>query len=313
MVIRPGDDAGAHLDPLELAERAEGLLASDRATAVEAHLASCAQCRELATSVAGVTTTLAAEPHELPIPDGVAARIDAALAEEAAARGPRASRRGGTEGFWSGLRGRLPAIAAAAASVAVLGLIGYSLAGDGGGDDAATTTDAGSDMADSGDDSGGESADAPMEAEDEAAEEEAPADEDGRADLDAEEEAAGSQDDAGTDEGGAGEQAEAETFDTLSADELDALIDELQDVLAEQSEQAGPGADGEACGTVLAEELGGELLGAADTDLVEPRSVLVAVDADDPDTVSGWVLPDCTSPPQDAVFDFVIPRPAPSE
>lgn len=302
MVIRPGH-AGGHLDPLEVAEHAEGLLGSDRASAVEAHLSSCVQCRELAESIAGVTTALAAEPHELPIPDGVAARIDAALADEAAARTAAAGAGARSEGFWAGLRGRLPAIAAAAASVAVLGLIGYSL-GTGGGEDAATTTDAGAGIAES--DDAPESAAEPLDAPGEATEEEEDAD------LEAEGDAAGSQDDSGGDESGDGEEAESdvETFDgRVSAREQDALIGELHDLLAERSAQAEPGPDGEPCGTVLSEELGGKLLGAADTDLVEPGSVLVAIDIGDPDTLSGWVLPGCTAGPDEAAFDFVVPRP----
>ncbi len=297
MVIRPGQ-AGGHLDPLEVAEHAEGLLAADRATAVETHLSSCEQCRELAASVAGVTATLAAEPRELPMPDNVAARIDAALAEAATARTAASEPR--SEGFWAGLRGRLPAIAAAAASVAVLGLIGYSLAGTGGGDDAATTTDAGAGIAES--DDAPDSAEAPMEAE-----EEAPAD-DESADLEAEEDAGEAT--RGDEDDGADAGEGAETFDTdVSAGERDALTSELQDILAAHSTRAEPGADGQPCGTVLSEELGGELLGAADTDLVQPGSVLVAIDVGDPDTVSGWVLPDCTAGPDDATFDFAIPRP----
>jgi hypothetical protein len=299
MVIRPGD-AGGHLDPLEVAEHAEGLLTPERSTAVDAHLSSCAQCRELSASVVGVTTALAAAPRELPIPDGVAARIDAALAEEARTAVSEPAR---AEGFWAGLRGRLPVIAAAAASVAVLGLIGYSLAGTGGGDDAATTSDAGAGIAES--DDAPESARAPMDAPDEAEEE---AGEDERADLDDSGDAA----DSGEAEGDDGEQAEndGEAFDgEVSVREREALVDELQDVLAQQSAEAEPGADGEPCGTVLAEELGGERLGAADTDLVEPDSVLVAIDLDDPDTLSGWVLPGCTAGPDDAAFDFVVPRP----
>lgn len=305
MVIRPGD-AGGHLDPLEVAEHAEGLLESERASAVEAHLSSCAQCRELAASVAGVTTALAAAPSELPIPDGVAARIDAALADEAAARSVPGRRERRAEGFWSGLRGRLPAIAAAAASVAVLGLIGYSLAGEGGGDDGTTATDAGADMAEP-EDAGDEAAEAPTDDADEdfgTLQEGAPAEEEENAD--AEDDAAGTRDEAESDGSGDGEQAE--TFD-VPARELDALIGQLQDILAEQSTQAEPGEDGRACGTVLAEELGGELLGAAETDLVEPGSILVAIDLGDPDTLSGWVLPDCTAGPDDVLFDFTVPRP----
>ncbi|HEX6197931.1 MAG TPA: hypothetical protein VFZ37_18610 [Jiangellaceae bacterium] len=300
MVIRPGQ-AGGHLDPLDVAEHAEGLLASDRATAVEAHLSSCAQCRELAASVSNVTATLSAEPRELTIPDSVATRIDAALAEETAARAASAKPR--SEGFLAGLRGRLPVIAAAAASVAVLGLIGYSLTGTGG-DDAATTTDAGAGIAES--DDAPDSAEAPEEF-GPLDEEEAPAD-DESADLEAEEDTG--EETRGDEDDGADGGEEAETFDTdVSARERDALTSELQDILAEQSTQAEPGADGQPCGTVLSEELGGELLGAADTDLVQPGSVLVAIDVGDPDTVSGWVLPDCTAGPDDAAFDFVIPRP----
>lgn len=310
MVIRP-DGSGGHLDPLEIAEHAEGLLETERAATVEAHLASCGQCRDVAASVAGVTTTLAAQPREVPIPDGVAARIDAALADEAASRTAPAAQGSGAEGFWARLRGRMPAIAAGAASVAVLGLIGYAISETGGGDD--TATDAGAGVAES--DDSGDAAEAPMDAPNEATEEEGSADE--GAGADAEDESAITQDEPGAAgdesraESGDGEQAEAETFGSdLPARELDALIAEMQDLLAARGAEAEPGADGAPCGTVLSEELGGELLGSAETDTVEPGSYLVAIDLDDPDTVTGWVVPECTAGPADALANIEVPRPA---
>jgi hypothetical protein len=304
MVIRH-DSNGGHLDPVEVAEHAEGLLTADHAAAVSAHLARCAVCQSMAASVATVTAHLAAEPRELPIPAGVAARIDAALADEAAARAAAAApaarrqrRPGFAERYLRPLRERMPAIATAAASIAVLGLIGYTVANEGvrdGGDDASAES------ADSADDSGAadEPATAPLDAPAEEAEEEAD-EESADTDLDSAEPEAGEDGSAASDES-------AERY-SMTAPQRDALTAELQDIVAGRAAQAQAGSDGEACGTALAESLGQELIGSTDTDLVEAGSILVAIDAGDPNTVDGWLLPDCGAAEEQALLMFTAPR-----
>ena len=295
------DDSG-HLDPVEVAEHAEGLLAVKRAAAVDAHLSSCARCQAVAASVGAVSARLAAEPRELAIPAAVAARIDAALADEAAARAPasgvRERRPGFVERFLRPLRERLPALAAAAASIAVLGIIGYTVVNDGfpsGGDDTAAET-----VADAaGSDEPDEAAQAPMDADEDAAEES-----DERADLDLGDDSVAAED---------GESAADDELTTLneqavSPDERSALAAQLQDIVTGRAAEPASGGDGEACGTELAESLGQELIGAAETDLVEPGSILVAIGSNDPDAVEGWLLPGCATGVEDALLNFTAPR-----
>lgn len=78
-----------HIDLDTLADHAEGLLSADRATSVTAHLDSCAECRMQLADLNDLSRMLAATPAP-PLPAGVAARIDSALAREAeeAARRP---------------------------------------------------------------------------------------------------------------------------------------------------------------------------------------------------------------------------------
>ncbi|HUR75841.1 MAG TPA: hypothetical protein VMZ00_16280, partial [Sporichthya sp.] len=73
-----------HLSIEILADYAEGLLGDADATSVAEQLASCADCQAEADLLVSVTQILAADDPG-PMPDHYAARIDAALADLAAA------------------------------------------------------------------------------------------------------------------------------------------------------------------------------------------------------------------------------------
>ncbi|WP_042384633.1 zf-HC2 domain-containing protein [Streptacidiphilus melanogenes] len=74
----------AHPDVELLAEHAEELLPAEQSAELTAHLASCAECRETYDALVELTSLLGAEPTPGPMPEDVAARIDAALAAERA-------------------------------------------------------------------------------------------------------------------------------------------------------------------------------------------------------------------------------------
>ncbi|WP_042415881.1 anti-sigma factor family protein [Streptacidiphilus anmyonensis] len=80
----------AHPDADLLAEHAEELLTPEQSADLTAHLASCEECRETYDALVELTALLGAEPAPGPMPDDVAARIDAALAAERAADAPDA-------------------------------------------------------------------------------------------------------------------------------------------------------------------------------------------------------------------------------
>ncbi len=73
-----------HPDLDELADAGEGLLSERRREEIERHLAGCAECRARAADLAAVSAVLAGDAT--PMPAGVAARLDAAVAAESAAR-----------------------------------------------------------------------------------------------------------------------------------------------------------------------------------------------------------------------------------
>jgi|SRR5215472_815563 len=74
-----------HVDAETLAAAREGLLPRRRAARVGEHVARCPECAELDQQLAGVTHLLADSPAP-PMPAAVTARIEAALAAEAAGR-----------------------------------------------------------------------------------------------------------------------------------------------------------------------------------------------------------------------------------
>ncbi|MFC9971911.1 hypothetical protein ACFVH6_13560 [Spirillospora sp. NPDC127200] len=123
----------AHLDHDTLADLAEGLLEDDQAASVNAHLESCADCRERSADLADVSRILAEAPIP-PMPADLASRIDSAIAAESLHNAQVVSleqRRG---------RRHWQLLSAAAATVVVLG--GGAMVGkaalEGSGDDAKT-------------------------------------------------------------------------------------------------------------------------------------------------------------------------------
>ncbi|MFI0486430.1 anti-sigma factor family protein [Actinomadura sp. 9N215] len=104
----------AHLDYDVLADLAEGLLAADEAASVNAHLDTCADCRDLSADLADVSRLLAEAPAPS-MPAELAERIDTAIAAESlttAAVTSLEERRG---------RRHWRILSAAAAAVVVLG------------------------------------------------------------------------------------------------------------------------------------------------------------------------------------------------
>jgi hypothetical protein len=74
-----------HVDPETMAAFREELLPRRKAARVAAHVAHCTQCAALDAQLAGLPALLAGTPAP-PMPDALTARIEAALATEAAAR-----------------------------------------------------------------------------------------------------------------------------------------------------------------------------------------------------------------------------------
>lgn len=79
-----------HLDAETVADFREDLLSGRKAARVAAHLSACPQCAEVDAQLAAVTTALAAAPTP-PVPPSLAARLNAALAAEIAARAGEAA------------------------------------------------------------------------------------------------------------------------------------------------------------------------------------------------------------------------------
>ncbi|MGK5558223.1 anti-sigma factor family protein [Actinomadura kijaniata] len=71
----------AHIDYDTLADLAEGLLEDDQAASVNAHLDTCAECRERSADLADVSRILAEAPVPS-MPADLASRIDSAIAAE---------------------------------------------------------------------------------------------------------------------------------------------------------------------------------------------------------------------------------------
>ncbi|WP_225824232.1 anti-sigma factor family protein [Streptomyces naphthomycinicus] len=76
-------DTAGHPDVAEISDLTEGLLPPDRSTDVRRHLHTCEPCADVYASLEEIRGLLGSVPQPVPMPDDVAARIDAALAAEA--------------------------------------------------------------------------------------------------------------------------------------------------------------------------------------------------------------------------------------
>ncbi|WP_193777568.1 hypothetical protein [Streptomyces sp. E5N298] len=88
-------DMTGHPDVAEIADLAEGILPTARTADVRQHLENCALCADVYASLGEIQDLLGTLPAPPPMPDDVAARIDAALAAEpptGVADGARVSR-----------------------------------------------------------------------------------------------------------------------------------------------------------------------------------------------------------------------------
>ncbi|MFE6701571.1 anti-sigma factor family protein [Streptomyces sp. NPDC057718] len=81
-------DTAQHPEVSEISDLTEGLLSPSRAAEVRQHLAECDLCAEVQDSLEEIRGLLGAMPAPEPMPDDIAARIDAALAAEARPAGP---------------------------------------------------------------------------------------------------------------------------------------------------------------------------------------------------------------------------------
>jgi hypothetical protein len=152
----PTGEPGGHVGWDRLADLDAGLLDAQQASAVSAHVAQCAACRSDQAALAALPGDLAAlGAQTAPMPDGVAARIDAALvAEGAESAEAGASRRTSAVTVVPTLEERRAArgrrntrvLQVAAVLVVLLGLggVGYTLATSGGGSSDRNTASAGS-------------------------------------------------------------------------------------------------------------------------------------------------------------------------
>lgn len=125
----PGEygDRSDHFDTETLSEHAEGLLEGARDAHVRAHVAWCTECNGVVEQLRSVQSMLSSLPSP-PLPDDVAARIDASLAQAQQERADlgRAERPARQRRSWfTGLfTNRLQLLAGAAALVVVMAFVG---------------------------------------------------------------------------------------------------------------------------------------------------------------------------------------------
>ncbi|MFE3527736.1 anti-sigma factor family protein [Streptomyces sp. NPDC059144] len=81
-------DTAQHPEVSEISDLTEGLLSPSRAAEVRQHLAGCDLCAEVQDSLEEIRGLLGTMPAPEPMPDDIAARIDAALAAEARPAAP---------------------------------------------------------------------------------------------------------------------------------------------------------------------------------------------------------------------------------
>lgn len=76
-------DTAQHPEVSEISDLTEGLLSPSRTAEVQQHVAGCDLCSEVRDSLEEIRGLLGTMPVPEPMPDDIAARIDAALAAEA--------------------------------------------------------------------------------------------------------------------------------------------------------------------------------------------------------------------------------------
>ncbi|MFB7295376.1 anti-sigma factor family protein [Streptomyces rubiginosohelvolus] len=81
--MTPTADTAQHPEVSEISDLTEGLLTPSRTTEVQQHLAECDLCAEVRDSLEEIRGLLGTMPDPEPMPEDIAARIDAALAAEA--------------------------------------------------------------------------------------------------------------------------------------------------------------------------------------------------------------------------------------
>lgn len=81
-------DTAQHPEVCEISDLTEGLLSPSRSEEVRQHVSGCALCTEVRDSLEEIRELLGTMPAPEPMPEDIAARIDAALAEEARPTAP---------------------------------------------------------------------------------------------------------------------------------------------------------------------------------------------------------------------------------
>ncbi|MFD5207143.1 hypothetical protein ACFWNF_09435 [Streptomyces anulatus] len=81
-------DTAQHPEVSEISDLTEGLLSPSRAAEVQQHVAGCDLCSEVRDSLEEIRDLLGTMPTPEPMPEDIAARIDAALAAEVRPTGP---------------------------------------------------------------------------------------------------------------------------------------------------------------------------------------------------------------------------------
>ncbi|HET6686828.1 MAG TPA: zf-HC2 domain-containing protein [Jiangellaceae bacterium] len=266
---------GGHLGAVVLAEYHEGLLPDRMAADVAEHLAHCSACSETHRQLTEVSRRLAGEPAALPIPAEVAARLDDALASE---KPTLARRRTGQVSPVRAWRARMPAVMAAAATVAAVAFAGFVVGTNSGGDDSAgesqTTVAEGGTERSSGD-------------------------------------AAQPVPDAGAPEFLPFDVQSSRTALTEQIREIVAIgTQEFASGGLSQDESGESATDPEnarRCGAAVASDLGRALIGSAPTGIGAPGAVLVVTTSNTDDAVQGWVLPNCDATASDALATLTVP------
>ncbi|MFD5642957.1 hypothetical protein ACFWIP_14515, partial [Streptomyces anulatus] len=98
-------DTAQHPEVSEISDLTEGLLSPSRATEVQQHIAGCGLCSEVRESLEEIRDLLGTMPTPEPMPEDIAARIDAALAAEVRPTAPVAAEAAGGGGV-GGVRER---------------------------------------------------------------------------------------------------------------------------------------------------------------------------------------------------------------